>query len=129
MMSGSAQAWFWVAVAGAAGTLLRYGVSGWFARSAGGAFPWDTFAVNALGCLAIGIVAGLADRGAWLPPPLRLALMVGLLGGFTTFSTLALDAYRLVLASQWAAAVGYVALTNLVGLAAVVVGYRVALGG
>jgi CrcB protein len=103
---------------------MRYVLGGWLARATGGVFPWETFAINALGCLAIGIVAGLMDKGALLPPPLRMALMVGLIGGFTTFSTFALDTFRLAAASQLAAAVGYVALSNLAGFAALFVGYK-----
>ena len=124
-MSG-AQTGFLVAVAGAAGTFLRYALGGWLARATGGVFPWETFVVNAVGCLGIGVVAGALDKGALLPPPMRMALMVGFIGGFTTFSTFALDAFRLAARSQWVAAAGYAVLTNLVGFAAVWVGYRAA---
>jgi fluoride exporter len=126
-MTNSLPTWFLVAMAGAAGTLLRYVVGGWLARATGGVFPWETFAINALGCLAVGVVAGIVDKGALLPPPLRMALMVGFIGGFTTFSTFALDAFRLAAASQLGAAVGYVFLSNLVGFAAVFAGYKAAL--
>lgn len=126
-MSSVAQTWLLVAIAGAAGTLLRYVMGGVLARATGGVFPWETFLINALGCLAIGAVAGALDKGALLPPPIRMALMVGFIGGFTTFSTFALEAFRLASATQWAAAAGYVMLTNLVGFAAVWVGYRAAL--
>jgi CrcB protein len=128
-MINSVPTWFLVAIAGAAGTLLRYGAGGWLARATGGVFPWETFAINGLGCLAIGAVAGIVDKGALLPPPMRMALMVGFIGGFTTFSTFALDALRLVAASQWAAAVGYVVLSNVVGFAAVLAGYKAVLVG
>lgn len=126
-MTNSVPTWFLVAIAGAAGTLLRYLMGGWLARATGGVFPWETFAINTLGCLAIGAVAGLLDKGALLPPPLRMALMIGFIGGFTTFSTFALDAFRLVAASQWGAAIGYVVLSNVVGFAVVLVGYRAVL--
>jgi CrcB protein len=126
-MTTATQTWLLVAVAGAAGTLLRYVMGGALARATGGVFPWETFAINTLGCLAVGAVAGALDRGALLPPPLRMALMVGFIGGFTTFSTFALEAFRLATASQWAAAGGYVLLTNLVGFAAVWAGYRAVL--
>jgi CrcB protein len=128
-MSHAAQTWLLVAIAGAAGTLLRYVMGGVLARATGGVFPWETFVINALGCLAIGTVAGALDRGALIPPPLRMALMVGFIGGFTTFSTFALETFRLAAASQWAGATAYVLLTNLVGLVAVWVGYRAALMG
>jgi fluoride exporter len=125
-MSSVTHTWFLVAVAGAVGTLLRYVMGGVLARATGGVFPWETFVINALGCLAIGVVAGALDKGALIPPHLRMALMVGLIGGFTTFSTFALEAFRLTAANQWAIAGGYVLLTNLVGLVAVWAGYRTA---
>ena len=125
-MSGSVETWFLVGAAGAAGTLLRYGLGGWLARATGGVLPWETFVINTLGCLAIGIVAGLFDKGALLPPSVRMALMVGLIGGFTTFSTFALDAFRLAAVGQWTAAAGYVLLTNVVGFAALLAGYKAA---
>ena len=122
-MSG-APTWLLVAVAGAAGTLLRYALGGWLARVTGGVYPWETFVVNALGCLAIGAIAGALDKGALVPPPIRMALMVGFIGGFTTFSTFALEAFRLAAGAQWVAAAGYLFLTNLVCFAAVWLGYR-----
>jgi CrcB protein len=121
------QTWLWVALAGAAGTLLRYVLGGWLARSTGGVFPWETFAINALGCLAIGMAAAFLDKGALLPPLMRMALMVGFIGGFTTFSTFALEAFRLAAAGQWAAAGGYIFLTNVVGFLATWGGYRAVL--
>jgi CrcB protein len=123
-MNSAAQTWLLVAGAGAAGTLLRYGMGGVLARATGGVYPWETLAINVLGCLAIGAVAGALDRGALIPPALRMALMVGFIGGFTTFSTFALELYRLGAAGQWAAAAGYAMLMNTVGSAAVWVGYR-----
>jgi CrcB protein len=124
-MSVATQTWVLVAVAGAAGTLLRYALGGWIARATGAVFPWETFVINVAGCLAIGAVAAGLDRGALLPPPLRMALMVGFIGGFTTFSTFALEAFRLASGAEWMAAATYVVLTNGVGFAAVWLGYRV----
>lgn len=119
--------WLLVAAAGAAGTLLRYLAGGWLARTTGGTFPWETLVINIVGCLAIGVIAGLLDKGAMLPPSLRMALMVGFIGGFTTFSTFALDAFRLVSTGQWAASLGYILLSNLAGFVGVVAGYQAAL--
>jgi CrcB protein len=124
MTAAGVPTWVLVGIAGAAGTLLRYGLGGWLARSTGGVFPWETIIVNALGCLAIGAVAGALDKGALLSPPMRMALLVGFLGGFTTFSTFAFEAFRLAEDAQWSAAAGYVLVTNLSGFAAVWAGYR-----
>ncbi|MDM7916854.1 MAG: fluoride efflux transporter CrcB [Candidatus Eisenbacteria bacterium] len=126
-MSSVLPVWLLVSVAGAAGTLLRWVLGGLLARSTSGTFPWETFLINALGCLAIGIVAGMLDRGALLSPALRMALMVGFLGGFTTFSTFALEAFRLASGAEWIAASAYVVLTNGAGLLAVWLGHQVAL--
>ncbi len=127
-MNEGVPTWVFVAIAGAVGTLLRYGIGGVLARSTGGVFPWETLLINALGSLAIGIIAGLLAKGALLPPPFRMALMVGLIGGFTTFSTFALEAFRLLEDGRWPAAGAYVLLTNLGGLAAVWAGCRAAGG-
>lgn len=126
-MNATAQTWVFVAAAGAAGTLLRYVAGGWLANATGGRFPWETLAINVFGCLAIGVVAGAVDRGALLPPSLRTAIMVGFLGGFTTFSTFALEALRLASGAEWPAAASYVFGTNVVGLVATWAGYRAAL--
>jgi CrcB protein len=119
--------WLLVAAAGAAGTLLRYLAGGWLARATGGTFPWETLVINVLGCLIIGVIAGMLDRGVLLAPPLRMSLMIGFIGGFTTFSTFALDAFRLVAAGQSAACLGYILLSNLAGFAGVIAGYRAVL--
>lgn len=100
-----------VALGGALGAVLRYGVG----LAVG--FPWGTLAVNVAGCFLIGLVwIWLAGRpgAAWLP-----FLMTGVLGGFTTFSTFSLDALRLVQEGRGALAAGYVAGSVALGLAAV----------
>jgi len=116
--------WTVLAVAGAAGTLACYVLGGWVARTAGSGFPWGTCAIHVAGCLAIGGVAALIDRGGFVPHGARTGLMVGLLGGFTTFSAFGLETLRLVEEARWGLALGYVGLTNIAGLAAVWAGYR-----
>jgi CrcB protein len=103
---------------------LRYVLGGWIARRTDGTFPWETVAINVLGCFAIGGLGAYADRGGLLSPAARTVLMVGVLGGFTTFSSFGLETYRLVAEAEWARAAGYVALTNVAGLGAVWLGYR-----
>ncbi|HET9886683.1 MAG TPA: fluoride efflux transporter CrcB [bacterium] len=121
-MSSVVQTWLFVALAGAAGTLLRYALGGWLARATG-SFPWETLIINVIGCLSIGFIAGLLDRGALLPPILRMALMVGFLGGFTTFSSFALEALRLAQDAQQGGALVYIFLTNASSLAGVWIGH------
>lgn len=60
-----------------------------------GAFPWGTFAVNLIGCFAIGLIYGLLDRGFNLSPEMKAFLTVGFCGGFTTFSTFVHENYQL----------------------------------
>jgi len=78
----------WVGLGGFAGAVMRYLVSGWVQRAAHSAtFPWGTLFVNAAGCFVIGTLSYLADARGMLNPDARLFLIVGVLGGFTTFST------------------------------------------
>lgn len=78
-----------VALGGALGAVLRYWVSMAVQRSLGPEFPWGTLAVNVSGCFVMGLVAAVADRQGYLNPGARLFLVVGVLGGFTTFSAFA----------------------------------------
>jgi CrcB protein len=124
LVSGSLPTWLLVAVAGGLGTLLRYVLGGLLARVTGGVYPWETFFINVLGCLVIGVIAGAVDRGLDLQASWRIAITVGLVGGFTTFSTFALEGFRLAEDAQWAPAAIYVLITNVVGFIAVLAGYR-----
>jgi len=93
-----------------AGGALRHGVNLACARACGLAFPWGTLAVNILGSLAMGVIAGwLAFRaGESWTQPIRLFLTTGILGGFTTFSAFSLDAVLLWERGQAALAAVYV---------------------
>jgi CrcB protein len=82
-------------------------------------FPWATLAVNLFGCLAIGLLASLAVRQAW-PEPLRLAILVGVLGGFTTFSTFGWETWSLIQAGRADLAAFYVLATNVGGVLLVI---------
>lgn len=84
-----------VAAGGAIGAALRYLLGGLIASRLGPDFPWGTFVVNISGCLLIGAVLGLVERGA-LPPEARLFLAVGVLGGYTTFSTFGYETVSLL---------------------------------
>lgn len=114
-----------VALGGAAGALSRFGVDQAIERRSFAVFPWATFTINVSGCLLIGlVVAALVDRHhapAWL----RTALVVGLLGGYTTFSTFAQEGLDLVREGQAAVALLYAAGSVLTGLAAVYAGTAV----
>lgn len=108
-----------IAVGGAAGATARYGAARLW-PTADGAFPWTTFVVNVLGCGLIGVLMVLVAEGGWSVHPLvRPFLGVGVLGGFTTFSTYTLDFLGLVRHGEAPAAFGYAAVTLVGAMAAV----------
>ncbi len=79
-----------IGLGGFIGTILRYIMGGLVQSGAGSsAFPWGTLTINVLGCLGIGLLAELSEARGFLRPEMRGFLMVGLLGGFTTFSAFA----------------------------------------
>lgn len=86
-----------VALGGMIGCVCRFLVVSFAARLLPSSFPFGTFAVNFIGCFAIGTVAGFAERYAWLGQEWRVFLMAGLCGGFTTFSAFAFENLELLL--------------------------------
>lgn len=113
---------------GGLGTLARYGVTVGV-RAAGVepiTFPAATLAINVVGCFAIGIVAAAVAAGWGVREDLRLALVFGLLGGFTTFSSFGLETVEMWAAGHHARAVAYVLLSNGLGIGAVVAGMALA---
>ena len=113
-----------VGLGGATGAILRYLVSGCIQRlSDTPLFPYGTLGVNVLGCLAIGLLGGWADNAEMFSPSARLFLLIGLLGGFTTFSTFGYETMALLRDKAAFAAMMYVGLHLLLGFAAVAVGY------
>jgi CrcB protein len=85
-----------IGVAGALGALARYGLDGWIARRTPGAFPLGTFVVNVSGAFLVGVLFIVLTERYTLAPWLRSSILIGLLGGYTTFSTLTLETYRLI---------------------------------
>ena len=118
--------WLWVAIGGAAGSVLRYGTTIAVQRWTQSSWPWATFAVNILGSFLIGWLAYMVvGRGA-ISVQTRLIVMVGLLGGFTTFSTFSLDTLRLIQEGGWKAAVANAVLSVAGGLIAAWAGFNIA---
>lgn len=76
-----------ICAGGALGTGARHLISGWALRAFGPGLPWGTWTVNIAGSFVLSLVAALGASGEWLSPTLRLTLTVGLLGGFTTYSS------------------------------------------
>ena len=118
-----------VGLGGFVGSSLRFLVSGWVHRLAPAAtFPWGTLVVNVVGCLVIGLAHGLAESRALFGPGARLFLFIGLLGGFTTFSTLALETLSLGRDAETARALANLGLHLLLGLTAVWLGHQIGRG-
>ncbi len=102
-----------IAIGGAAGAVSRYVVDAWVSERAASAFPWGTFVVNMSGSFVLGFLFALATERQVLPAEIRLPVMVGFVGAYTTFSTLMLESWRLVEGG----AIGLAAV-NIVGSAA-----------
>jgi len=117
--------WLAVAVGGALGSLLRYAIAGVWLSPASLDFPWGTMAVNITGSFLLGFLA------RYFAPPHAphawfLFFTVGICGGYTTFSTFALDAFTLVERSAAIRALAYIVASVIGSYAAVVVGYMTA---
>jgi len=106
--------------------VLRFLVAGWGQRLGDGVFPVGTIVVNVTGCLAIGFFAAVFAGPLLVREEYRLAILVGLLGGFTTFSTFGYETLALAQDREWGAVALNVVLSNGLGLAAVLVGARAA---
>ena len=93
-----------VAIGGAIGSVSRYVLSTAILRVSGSLFPIGTFAVNLVGCVAFGAIIGAAEHRFILTPEVRAFLLVGVLGGFTTFSSYAFESFALMQDGQFVAA-------------------------
>lgn len=111
---------------GAAGTLSRYGVYVVSHRVFGERFPFATLIVNLSGCLVAGLLMGLMASRTWISDQMQLALAVGFLGAFTTFSTFSLDTFRYVKDGIWGLALLNVFLNVTLGIALTAFGFFMA---
>lgn len=112
----------YLAVAGAAGTLARYGLAGLVHRIDGAGFPWGTLAVNLLGCLLAGFCWSLFEEKLPASGHVRVVVLVGFMGAFTTFSAYILETGEMIRSSQWLGAAANLLLQNILGMAALVTG-------
>lgn len=115
--------WIQVIIGGALGALSRYGVGHLLPASGGMRFPWNTFAANLLGCFLIGLVLGFVLQNQ-ISKQYTPLLVLGFLGGFTTFSSFGWETIQLFENKQMALAVYYVLGTNIAGLLLVFAGYK-----
>jgi len=113
----------WIIIGGGLGALLRYGTTLLSVRVFGAAFPYGTLIVNLTGCLLIGAIMGLAERGSFVTPAFRLFFVTGFLGGLTTFSSYAWESVNAVRTASLGIALLNIALNNIAGLGLVFVGF------
>ena len=112
-----------VGFGGAFGAICRYLLGLWLGRSLGAAWPYGTFAANLIGGLLMGLLVGyLAFRGGDDQERLRLLLGVGVLGGFTTFSSFSLEVLSMIETRNAGQALGYVAASVVLAVGAVFLG-------
>lgn len=112
-----------VGAGGFLGSICRYLVAGAVQSLAGATFPYGTLLINTSGCLAIGYLGGTLETQGVPGPTARLFLMVGFLGGYTTWSTFALESLALVHERSWLALLGYVGGHMALGFGAVALGF------
>ena len=117
--------WLWVALGSALGGVGRYTCSALAARWIGDTFPYGTLLVNVLGSFAIGAFAALAapEGRLLVPTAARQFVMIGLCGGFTTFSTFSLETLRMLHDGEWLKAASNATLMLLLCFVAVWAGY------
>lgn len=111
-----------IGIGGMLGSMTRYMVSVYFTQHHPEAFPFGTFAVNVIGCLLIGFIYGMSDRHDWLTPEWRAFLAAGFCGGFTTFSTFAIENLALLETSRYLVFGLYTAGSVVLGIIAVLLG-------
>ena len=122
-------AYLWVAIGGALGSVGRFWLNGMVSRNFGETFPWGTIIVNVTGSFVIGIIAALAMPEGRLDSPSRAFvtqfLMIGICGGYTTFSSFSLQTLNLLRDREWLYAGGNILFSILFCLLAVALGYLV----
>ena len=116
-----------VGLGGALGAIFRY-LLGQIIPKLGSGFPIATFAVNLIGCFAIGLVVGLAGKHSNIDPRVILFLQTGICGGFTTFSTFSLESLTLIEEGKIAIGILYIVLSVLFGLFALLAARNLASG-
>lgn len=110
----------WVAVGGALGSVSRYAVGQWIPLRT---FPWATLTVNIIGSFLIGLLWSYFNDKWGANSSMKLLLMTGICGGFTTFSALALENLELVHQGRYTTAILYIMLSLIAGLLAVALGW------
>lgn len=116
----------WVALGGAIGSMARYGLSAFVVKQANPIhFPWGTFSVNILGCMLAGIFLLLAESMQTMSQDVRLFIVTGVLGGFTTFSAFGIETLALIRRGELFIAFSYASLSVILGVCAMWLTYSV----
>jgi len=118
-------AYLWVAIGGALGSVARFGLNGLVSARFGETFPWGTLVINVTGSFLIGIFAAYADPDGrvLIAPGVRQFLMIGICGGYTTFSSFSLQTLNLLRDREWLYAGGNILLSVVLCMIAVWLGY------
>jgi CrcB protein len=111
-----------VGIGGMGGSIARYLTATYFTKLIPSAFPYGTFAVNIIGCLVIGVIFGLAGRFSWFTSDWRIFLATGFCGGYTTFSSFAIENVQLIQQSNYFTFALYSVGSFALGLLAVFIG-------
>jgi CrcB protein len=114
-----------LSLAGAAGTLARFWVGGFVQRLSGEAFPFGNFLVNLSGCLLFGLIYALVENRSGLPGELRLYVLTGFMGAYTTFSTYMFESVALLQHGQWLAASANLFGQTVLGIVCIMAGLAV----
>ncbi|GAB4192464.1 MAG: fluoride efflux transporter CrcB [Wenzhouxiangellaceae bacterium] len=121
----SLNVWLFLGLAGAAGAMSRFGLVAGLQHGLSIGVPYGTLLVNIVGCAGAGALWALLDRHQYLDSELRLILLVGYFGAFTTFSTFALETVALLRQEQWLIASLNLLLHNALGIIALLMGVAV----
>jgi CrcB protein len=113
----------YIALGGAVGALLRYGIGLAIKPENTLTFPIHTFFINVIGCLFIGIVASILQNTPF-NELMQYFVIIGLLGGFTTFSSFSLESFYLLKNGKVLVAASYVLLSNSIGITGAFIGYH-----
>lgn len=116
----------WLSIAGALGTLARYGLVSFVQRHHESSFPWGTLFVNLLGCFLFGLIFSLAEERFLISSQMRLILLIGVMGAFTTFSTYAFETSQMLQKSDWLLVVINFTAQNFFGILSLFLGKTVA---
>lgn len=116
---------FFLAFAGALGTLTRFGLTGLARRVFDSSFPWGTLLVNIVGCFLGGLIWSVSDTRLSLNPELKSIVLIGYLGALTTFSTFIMETNEMLRNEQWFLFFQNLVLQNAVGIGVLIIGIAV----